>query len=153
MSSHTAIIHWTRDGAVFSDGKYPRAHKIAFDGGQSLIGSPAPDVIRPPLSDPNGTDPEEMFVAAISSCHMMFFLAFAKKAGFVVDSYIDNASGTLAKDEADGVERMTEVTLSPKVSWSGETVPGAADVDMLHHKAHNACYIGQSVRCPVRITS
>jgi organic hydroperoxide reductase OsmC/OhrA len=153
MSTHTATIHWTRKDALFTDGKYPRAHEIRFDGGQSLTGSPAPDVVHAPLSDPNGTDPEEMFVAAISSCHMMFFLAFAKKAGLVVDSYEDHASGTLAKDPDDGVERMVEVVLAPKIAWSGEIVPGAADVDLLHHKAHEACYIGQSVRCPVRVVS
>lgn len=152
MSQHTALIHWTRGDAVFSDGRYPRAHRISFDGGDRLTGSPAPDVIRPPLSDPNGTDPEEMFVAAISSCHMLFFLSFAKAAGFVVDSYEDHASGTLAKD-ADGIVRMTEVTLSPRIAWSGAIVPDAADVDLLHHKAHEACYIGQSVRCPVRVAA
>jgi organic hydroperoxide reductase OsmC/OhrA len=152
MSIHTATIAWTRGEAVFSDGRYSRVHAIGFDGGETLTGSPSPEVVRPPLSDPKGTDPEELFVAAISSCHMLFFLAFAKKAGFVVDSYADAAEGTLAKDE-DGVERMVEVRLRPRIMFSGENVPGAADLDLLHHQAHQACYIGQSVKCPVRVVA
>jgi hypothetical protein len=81
MSIHTATLAWTRKDAIFTDGKYPRAHVIGFDGGQTLTGSPAPDVVRPPLSDPNGTDPEEMLVAAVASCHMLFFLDFARRPG------------------------------------------------------------------------
>jgi organic hydroperoxide reductase OsmC/OhrA len=148
MSIHTAHIQWTRKDAIFTDGKYPRAHAVTFDGGQSLTGSPAPDVVRPPLSDPQGTDPEEMLVAAVSSCHMLFFLDFARKAGFIIDSYEDAAEGTLGKGE-DGIARMTEIRLKPAIMWSGEVLPSAADIALLHHKAHEACFIGQSLKCPV----
>ncbi|MCU0882660.1 MAG: OsmC family protein [Hyphomonadaceae bacterium] len=148
MSIHTASLHWTRADAVFTDGKYPRAHTIRFDGGETLTGSPAPDVVRPPLSDPNGTDPEEMLVAAVASCHMLFFLDFARRAGFTLDSYSDAAEGTLGKDEA-GIARMTEIRLKPSIMWSGEVLPSAADIALLHHKAHEACFIGQSLKCQV----
>lgn len=151
MSIHTATLAWTRKDAIFTDGKYPRAHVIGFDGGQTLTGSPAPDVVRPPLSDPNGTDPEEMLVAAVASCHMLFFLDFARKAGFVIDAYEDAAEGTLGKDEA-GIARMTEIRLKPSIMWSGEVLPSAADIALLHHKAHEACFIGQSLKCPVVVS-
>lgn len=148
MSIHTATLSWTRKDAVFTDGKYPRAHAVRFDGGETLTGSPAPDLVRPPLSDPNGTDPEEMLVAAVASCHMLFFLDFARRSGFTVDSYEDAAEGTLGKAD-DNIARMTEIRLKPSIMWSGEVLPSAADIGLLHHKAHEACYIGQSLKCPV----
>ena len=147
MSTHSATIFWSRDGAVFSDGKYARTHHAQFDGGVELAVTTA---LPLPSNTMPAADPEEMVVAATASCHMMFFLAFAKQAGFVVDTYSDAPIGTLAKDE-DGVERLVEIVLKPAIMWSGEVIPGAADVDVLHHKAHKACYIGNSLKCPVRI--
>jgi organic hydroperoxide reductase OsmC/OhrA len=150
MSIHVATLAWSRGEAVFTDGKYPRAHSVRFDGGASLTGSAAPDVVRPPLSDPAGVDPEELLCASAAMCHMLFFLDFARRAGFCVDSYDDTAEAVLGQDEA-GVVRITSVTLRPRISFSGEVLPGAADIQALHHKAHEACFIARSLSCPVSV--
>ena len=145
MTIHTAIIAWTRGDADFAGGKYGRTHKASFDGGVDIAVTTA---LPLPSNTVPATDPEELVMAAVASCHMMFFLNFARHAGFIVDNYDDTPSGTLGKAD-DGIERLVEITLSPKIMWSGGTVPSAADVDLLHHKAHQACYIGQSLKCPV----
>lgn len=152
MSVHTASLHWSRGDAPFTDGRYPRAHVLSFDGGASLTGSAAPDVVRPPLSDPAGVDPEELLAASAAMCHMLFFLDFARKAGFTVDSYRDTAEATLGKDEA-GVVRITGIVLRPRVAFSGLMVPDAGDVGALHRKAHAACFIARSLTCPVEVRS
>ncbi len=146
MSQHTAVIEWQRGDQPFSDNKYSRAHNWTFDGGAVVRGSSTPSaMIPPPLSDETAVDPEEALVAAVSSCHMMFFLAYARKDGFIVDSYRDAAEGTLGKDER-GKISITDIVLRPAVSWSGDKVPDAAQIADLHHRAHEACYIGNSVR-------
>ena len=147
MSIHSATILWTRGEAVFSDGHYARTHEARFDGGVSLAVTTALPLASNTIP---AADPEEMVVAATASCHMMFFLAFAKQASFIVDRYEDTPVGTLGKDDT-GVERLIDIALSPKISWGGDNIPGAADVDLLHHKAHKACYIGNSLKCPVRM--
>ncbi len=147
--NHTATIEWTRGDAAFSDNKYPRAHSWRFDGGAVVPGSPSPHVVAPPLSDPAAVDPEEAFVASLSSCHMLFFLAYAAKRGFVVDAYTDEASGTLARDEGRRMA-MTEVVLRPRVRFHG-VAPDAAAHEALHHEAHEACFIANSVRTAVRV--
>jgi len=143
MSAYTATLTWKRGEQMFADGKYSRGHDIAFDGGFSIAGSSSPHVVRPPLSREDAADPEELFVAALASCHMLFFLDFARRAGFVIDSYVDAAEGVLAK-RADGKMAMTKVTLKPRVDWSGEKRPSAADISELHHKSHEACFIANS---------
>lgn len=148
MSVHTANVRWTRGEAVFTDGKYSRVHEVRFDGGASVAGSPAPSVVRPPMSSAEAVDPEEMFVASVSMCHMLFFLDFARRAGFIVDSYDDAAEGALGKDDR-GRMAMTKVVLRPAIAWSGEKRPTAADIDDLHHKAHEACFIANSLRTDV----
>lgn len=151
MSQHTAVIEWQRGDQPFSDNKYSRAHNWTFDGGAVVRGSSTPSaMIPPPLSDETAVDPEEALVAAVSSCHMMFFLAYARKDGFIVDSYRDAAEGTLGKDER-GKISITDIVLRPAVSWSGDTVPDAAQILDLHHRAHEACYIGNSVRSTVTV--
>jgi organic hydroperoxide reductase OsmC/OhrA len=149
MSTYTATIRWSsREGPEeFAKGQYSRAHEWAFDGGAVVPASPAPGVVRPPLSDPAGVDPEEAFVAAISSCHMLFFLDFARRAGFVIDSYVDEAEGVLEFD-ADRKGSMTRVTLHPRVEWVDEGPDPAALAD-LHHRAHEACFIANSVKSEV----
>src|SRR5687767_13933082 len=122
MSNYTATISWTRGDQPFTDGKYSRAHKWRFDGGAEVKGSSAPTVVKPPLSDPEGVDPEEAFIASLSSCHMLFFLDFARRAGFRIDDYVDEAEGVLAKD-AEGRMAMTVVTLRPKVAFSRDKMP------------------------------
>jgi organic hydroperoxide reductase OsmC/OhrA len=143
MSAYTATLSWKRGDQPFSDGKYSRGHEIAFDAGFSVIGSSSPHVVRPPLSREDAVDPEELFVAALASCHMLFFLDFARRGGFVIDAYVDAAEGVLGKT-ADGKMAMTKVTLKPKVAWSGEKRPSAEEISELHHKSHEACFIANS---------
>ncbi len=150
MSTYTATIRWTRNGAEgFAKGQYSRAHQWAFDGGAVVPASSSPQVVPLPFSDAAGVDPEEAFVASLSSCHMLFFLDFARRAGLVVEGYEDVAEGVMAKRD-DGRMAMTLVTLRPKITWGGEA-PDADALAALHHKAHEACFIANSVTCEVRI--
>ena len=150
MSTYTATIRWNRDGAEgFAKGQYSRAHEWAFDGGQVMPASASPHVVPAPWSDPAGVDPEEAFVASLSSCHMLFFLDFARRAGLVIDSYADEAEGELAKG-ADGKMAMTRVTLRPRIAWVDEGPDPGALAD-LHHRAHEACFIANSVKSEVVI--
>jgi organic hydroperoxide reductase OsmC/OhrA len=111
--------------------------------------SPSPHVVPAPWSDQAGVDPEEAFVASLSSCHMLFFLDFARRQGFVIDSYVDEAEGVLEK-RADGKMAITRVTLRPQVSWGGDT-PDPSAIHDLHHRAHEACFIANSVTTDVRV--
>lgn len=150
MSTHTATLTWMRGDDVFSDGKYSRAHEIAFDGGITVPASASPHVVRAPLSREDAVDPEEMFVAALASCHMLFFLDFARRAGFVVDAYNDQAEGLMGKDER-GRIAITQVRLNPVVLWGGDKAPAPEQIRELHHKAHDACFIANSFRGDVAI--
>lgn len=150
MSQHTATIAWSRGDQDFPGNRYSRAHDWHFDGGTVVRGSSAPSSVPEPLSDPAAVDPEEALVAALSSCHMLFFLAYAAKGGFTVDSYRDEAVGVLGRDER-GKTSMTAFTLRPAVAFSGESRPDAAAIDALHHRAHEACYIANSIRAEVTI--
>ena len=150
MSEHLATVEWSRGEQDFTGNRYARAHDWRFDGGAVVRGSSAPTSVPEPMSDPAAVDPEEALVAALSSCHMLFFLAFAGKAGFVVDSYRDEAVGVLGRDER-GKTSITSVALRPAVVFSGESRPDAAAIDDLHHRAHGACYIANSIRAEVTI--
>lgn len=151
MSTYTATIRWTRDPSTdFAKGQYSRAHEWQFDGGLTVPASPSPHIVPAPWNDPNGVDPEEAFVASLSSCHMLFFVDFARRAGFVVDSYVDEAEGVLEK-RADGKMWMSRVTLHPHVEFSGDKGPSDADIDDLHHRAHEACFIANSVTTDVTV--
>jgi organic hydroperoxide reductase OsmC/OhrA len=152
MSMHNAELVWERGDQDFLDRKYSRAHRWSFDGGAVVAGSSAPEAIRPPLSDPAAVDPEEAFVAALASCHLLWFLALAAKAGFRVDRYQDLPQGELARDER-GRMAVTRVTLRPRVQFSGALQPTSAQLEQLHHEAHEACYIANSVRSQVHIES
>lgn len=149
MSEHVAIVEWVRGDQPFADNRYSRVHDWTFDGGALVRGSSAPTSVAVPMSDPAAVDPEEAFVAALSSCHMLFFLACAAKAGLIVDRYRDQATGLLGRDDR-GRTSMTVVTLRPVVDFSGAT-PEAAALDDLHHRAHEACYLANSVRTEIRI--
>jgi organic hydroperoxide reductase OsmC/OhrA len=149
MSTYTAEIHWQRDGQPFTDRRYRRHHQWRFDGGAVVAGSSSPQVVPLPMSDAAAVDPEEAFVASLSSCHLLWFLDFASRAGWVVDDYTDAASGVLAKD-ADGRLAMTQVTLRPAVRFGGEHRPDAAEFARLHHATHEACFIANSVKTEVR---
>lgn len=150
MSQYSARIVWSRGDQVFTDRRYSRAHRLHFDGGAELAGSSSPAVVPPPGSDPAAVDPEEMFVASLSSCHMLWFLDLACRAGWCVDRYEDDAQGTLAKD-AGGRLAMTEVVLRPAVRFAGQRQPDAHALAQLHHAAHEACFIANSVRSALRV--
>jgi organic hydroperoxide reductase OsmC/OhrA len=150
MSSYVATVAWKRGDQVFTDGRYSRAHVWRFDGGLEVPGSASPHVVKPPLSDPSAVDPEEAFIASLASCHMLFFIDFARRGGFVLDAYEDEAEGVLAKD-AEGKMAMTVVTLRPKVAFSGDKRPTEAEIDDLHHRSHEACFIASSVKSEVRV--
>jgi organic hydroperoxide reductase OsmC/OhrA len=150
MSTYTATIRWTRDqSTAFAKGQYSRAHEWAFDGGAVVPASPSPHVVPAPWSDQAGVDPEEAFVASLSSCHMLFFVDFARRAGFVVDEYVDEAEGVLEK-RPDAKMAMTRVILHPRVSWGGGA-PGETAIADLHHRAHDACFIANSVTTEISI--
>lgn len=151
MSTYTAIVRWQRDPSTdFAKGQYSRAHEWAFDGGAVVPASASPDNVPTGTADEAGVDPEEAFIAAISSCHMLFFIDYARRDGFVVDSYVDEAEGVLEK-RADGRMWMSRVTLRPRVEFSGDQRPTDADIDDLHHRAHEACFIANSVTTEVTV--
>lgn len=151
MSSYTATIRWTRDPSTdFARGQYSRAHSWEFDGGVTVSGSPSPHIVPAPWNDPAAIDPEEAFVASLSSCHMLFFVDYARRAGFVVDSYIDEAEGVLEK-RADGKMWMSRVILHPQVEFSGDKQPSADEIADLHHRAHEDCFIANSVTTEVTV--
>ena len=151
MSTYTATIRWSRTGdGDFTKGQYSRAHQWAFDGGLTVPASPSPHIVPAPWNDPNGVDSEEAFVASLSSCHMLFFIDFARRAGFIVDGYTDEAEGVLEK-RGDGKMAMTRVLLRPRVLWGGGMTPDGATVADLHHRAHEACFIANSVNTEVTI--
>ena len=149
MSEHTATVHWQRDAQAFTDKRYSRCHEWRFDGGAVVAGSSSPHSVRVPFSDPTAVDPEEAFVASLSSCHMLWFLDIACRAGWVVDDYRDDAIGLLAAN-AEGRLAMTVVTLRPAVRFGGGAQPDAAELQRLHHQAHADCFIANSVKTDVR---
>jgi len=150
MSEHKAIIRWNRTGPDFLKGKYSREHTWNFDGGVTVPASPSPHVVPAPWSNAASVDPEEAFVAAIASCHMLTFLWLASKQGFVADSYADEAVGRMANNER-GVPWVSEVVLCPRIAWSGARHPTPADLERLHHQAHEQCFIAQSIKTTVTV--
>ena len=150
MSEYSAELRWQRaSDEVFTDNRYSRRHALRFDGGALISASSAPSSVPLPYSDASAVDPEEMFIAALSSCHALWFLSLAARAGYVVDHYSDQAVGTLARD-ARGKTSMTQVTLRPRVAFGGDKRPDAAAHQALHEQAHEHCYIAQSVLSEVR---
>lgn len=149
MARYTAQVLWQRDGADFTGNRYSRRHRLRFDGGADVLGSASPHVVPQPMSDPAGIDPEEAFVAALASCHMLWFLALAARRGYTVERYADDAEGVMARNAA-GKMAITEVTLRPRVEFSGEPRPAREEIAALHHQAHEDCYIANSVTAQVR---
>ncbi|HSW17964.1 MAG TPA: OsmC family protein [Ramlibacter sp.] len=148
MAEYTARITWQRQGEAFVDKRYSRRHDWLFDGGARVPASSSPHVVREPLSDASAVDPEEAFVAALSSCHLLWFLDYASRAGWLVDGYVDDAVGVMAPN-AQGRMAMTRVILRPQVRFAGDKRPDSAEHERLHHAAHEACYIANSVRSEV----
>jgi organic hydroperoxide reductase OsmC/OhrA len=149
MAEYKAVVEWERRGAVFTDNRYSREHRWRFDQGISVPASASPHVVPLPYTTEAAVDPEEAFVAALASCHMLFFLSLAAKRRFTVESYRDAATGLMGKDPS-GKEAMLEVTLRPDVRFGGDSLPTAADIDALHHAAHEECFLARSVKTAVR---
>jgi len=147
MSTFTAAVRWQRNGALFSDKKYGRSHVWSFDGGAQVAASSSPHNVPVPYSDPAAVDPEEAFVAAVSSCHMLWFLSIACRGGFVVESYDDDAEGLMQKNAA-GKQAVTRVTLRPRVAFSGPA-PNVETFLAMHHEAHQECFIANSIKSEV----
>jgi organic hydroperoxide reductase OsmC/OhrA len=150
MSEHKATISWTRSSADFLMGKYSREHTWIFDGGLTIPASSSPSVVPAPWSNAENIDPEEAFVAALSSCHMLTYLYLASRAGFQVDSYFDEAIGMMTKNEK-GVPWVSSVTLRPRITYSGGHLPTPADEERLHHASHEQCFIANSVKTNVSV--
>ncbi len=149
MSEYKTVVEWERDGAVFTDNRYSRGHQWIFDGGIEVPASSSPSVVPLPLSIATAVDPEEAFVASLSSCHMLVFLSLAARRGFVVDSYRDEAVGVLAKDSS-GKLAMTRVTLRPQIEFGGDKRPTADELATMHHQSHDQCFIASSVKTDVQ---
>ncbi|WP_409288675.1 OsmC family protein [Pseudomonas sp. KCJK8927] len=149
MAQYTAQVAWAREGQDFLGNQYSRRHLWRFDGGVEVVGSSSPHVVPLPLSDASAVDPEEAFVASLSSCHMLWFLSLAAKQRFCVEQYVDDAVGVMDRNEA-GRTAMTLVTLRPWVAFSGERQPTREQLERLHHLAHEECFIANSVRTEVR---
>jgi organic hydroperoxide reductase OsmC/OhrA len=150
MSEHKATITWKRSAPDFLLGKYSREHTWSFDGGLTVPASPSPSVVPAPYSNPAHVDPEEAFVAAVSSCHMLTFLFLACRQGFQVDSYHDEAVGLMTKNEQ-GVPWVSSVTLHPQITCSGDKLPSPTDEQHLHHLAHEQCFIANSIKTQVLV--
>jgi len=145
---YRATVKWTRDGSAFTDQRYSRGHTWRFDGGIEVPASSSPLSVRLPYSVAEAVDPEEAFVAAVSSCHMLTFLYVAAKQGFVVDEYADDAVGEMSKNEG-GKLWVSKVTLAPAITFSRARRPSPEQLDELHHLAHEECYIANSVKSEV----
>jgi len=149
MSEYTAKILWQRDNKeLFIDNNYSRAHQWHFNGGAIIAASSSPSIVPLPYSVAENVDPEEAFIASLSSCHMLFFLQIAAKRKFSVDTYADQAIGVMAKDEH-GKVSMTKVTLRPQVTFSGDKYPTRAQLEKMHHQSHEQCFIANSVKTEV----
>jgi organic hydroperoxide reductase OsmC/OhrA len=149
--SYNVKVFWKKNlDEVFIDSQYSRSHTWQFDGGIEVPASSSPEVVPLPMSNEFAIDPEEAFVAALSSCHMLWFLSIAAKENIIVESYEDNAIGVLGKN-GDGKLAMTKATLKPKVIFNNKTLPSGEQVDKLHRLAHEKCFIANSVKTKVVI--
>lgn len=149
MAHYTAEALWERgEHQPFTDRRYSRAHVLRFDGGIEVPASSSPQIVPVPMSLEAAVDPEEAFIAALSSCHMLWFLDIAARAGYCVERYHDQAEGVMSRN-AEGKMAMTRVTLRPQVIFGGETRPGAEEIGAMHHRAHEECFIANSVRADV----
>ena len=149
MATFTATIDWQRSGDPSPEGNYPSGHLWRFDGGAEVAASSAPHSMPPPFAVESHVDPEEALVAAAASCHMLFFLFFAQKAGHVVEAYRDAAEGTMARNE-EGRMAMTEIRLRP-VARYGSPAPDRAAEEALHERAHRACFIANSLKTRISV--
>lgn len=146
MSEHRISLQWSRDGGPFERGNYAKMHEIRYTGGENLRASPSPEF----GGDDAHADPEQLLLSALSSCHMLTFLAVAANRGYIVDRYEDAAVASLGKT-AEGRTALVAATLSPRVAFSGDKRPSAAEFATLHERAHGACFIANSVKTVVSV--
>lgn len=152
MSEHLATIQWKRNQSVFTDNKYSREHSWQFDGGAEIPAPASPHVVRIPYSNPACVDPEEAFVASLSSCHMLWFLSIAAKKKFVVESYTDQAVGLMEKNE-DGEFAVTKVRLRPQIVFAGDNLLTDQQIAEMHEEAHHSCFLSSSVKTEITVES
>ncbi len=150
MSEHKATIRWTQGEGDFLKGRYSREHTWTFDGGVTVPACSSPSAVPKPYSNEANVDPEEAFVASLSSCHMLTFLYVAMKAGFQVVGYEDDAVGVMTKNER-GSFWVSSVVLAPRITYGGEKRPSHEDEVRLHHAAHDQCFIANSVKTEVTV--
>jgi organic hydroperoxide reductase OsmC/OhrA len=150
MSEYKATIKWTRTSPDFLRGRYSREHTWTFEGGVVVPATSSPHVVPTPFSNPANVDPEQAFVASLSSCHMLTFLFLAQKRGFQIDSYEDEAVGVVTKNET-GAMWVSTVTLNPKIAFTGDKLPSPADEEQLHEAAHKQCFIANSVKTEMKV--
>lgn len=148
MAQYSAEIEWQRGAQGFLDNRYSRRHWLRFDGGAEWPASASPQVVPEPMSDAAVVDPEEMLVAALASCHMLWFLSIAAKRRLVVDRYVDQAIGLMTPD-ADGRLAFTRITLRPLVSFGAQSAPDQGQLCALHRAAHRECFIAHSLKTTV----
>lgn len=148
MHTYEAVVTWDRGGQNFLDNRYSRGHMWRFDGGAEVPASSSPLIVPVPMSVAANVDPEEAFVAAVSSCHMLFFLSIAAKGGFVIDRYDDRASGVMEKN-AEGRIAMTRIALRPCIAFGGERRPTTEEIARMHHESHEKCFIANSIKTEV----
>ena len=150
MSEHRATVRWEQAGGPFAKRQYSRAHSWAFDAGITIPAAAFPSAVPLQFTDAAAVDPEEAYVAAIASCHLLSFLPLAALAGFEALRYEDDAVGRMTKNER-GKLWVSEVELNPRVTWADGKAPSAEQEAELHHRAHQDCYIASSVRTEIRV--
>ena len=150
MAYKVSVIWEKKPDEVFVNKRYSRSHTWIFDGGIQVAASSSLHVVPLPMSSESAVDPEEAFIASLSSCHMLWFLSIAAEKNYIVESYEDHAEGILGKDQ-DGKLAMTQVTLHPRVVFNGKTTPSREQIEELHHLAHEECYIANSVKTSITI--
>jgi organic hydroperoxide reductase OsmC/OhrA len=151
MVPYNVKVSWRKKiDEAFVDHKYSRSHTWTFDGGIELVASSSPHVVPLPMSNESAVDPEEAFIASLSSCHMLWFLSIAAEKNYIVESYEDDAEGVLGKNE-EGKLAMIRATLNPKVTFGDEHNPSRYQVDELHRLAHEKCFIANSVKTKITI--
>ena len=150
MSEHKAIVKWAQSQGDFVKGTYSREHTWTFDGGMTIAASSSPAAVRPPFSNPANVDPEEAFVAALSSCHMLTYLYVAARKGFEVAGYEDEAVGVMTKNDR-GIPWVSSVVLHPRIVYTGAKSPTREDEEQMHHAAHEQCFIANSVKTDIKV--
>ncbi|HWF19585.1 MAG TPA: OsmC family protein [Verrucomicrobiae bacterium] len=150
MSEHKATIQWQRGSADFLSGKYSREHTWTFDGGVTVAASASPAVVPVPYANPANVDPEEAFVASVSSCHMLTFIYLAQQQGIQIETYCDNAVGHMTKNEK-GVPWVSSIELHPQIIYGGPKLPSPTEEEHLHHLAHDQCFIANSIKTEVTV--